>query len=46
MLILADIAETVQKKADIVPKQLAAHGITIPHVRADNYLVAQNGQVN
>ena len=41
-----NIAETVQKNTDIVPKQLAAHGITIPHVIANNYLVAQNGKVN
>ena len=38
---LTDIAETVQKNTDIVPKPLAAHGIIIPHVhdvRADIWL--------
>ena len=38
---LTDIAETVQKNTDIVPQQLAACGITIPHVTA-YYLVAQS----
>ena len=31
---LTDIAETVWKNADIVPQQLEAHCITVPHVRA------------
>ena len=43
---ITDILETVQKNRDIVPKQLAAHGITIPHVRSDYYLVAQKCKVN
>ena len=30
---LTDIAEAIQKNTDLVPKQLAANGITIPHVR-------------
>ena len=43
---LTDSAETVQKHTEIVLKQLTAHSITIPHVRTDNNLVAQNGKVN